>query len=47
MPSVVEVRRNPVPGGGFVLIYADIRAFPKDAEDFAGFASASFTISAP
>jgi hypothetical protein len=21
---VIEVRRNPVPGGGFVLIYADI-----------------------
>ena len=29
---VIEVRRNPVPGGGFVLIYADITE-RKHAED--------------
>jgi two-component system, NtrC family, sensor kinase len=30
--SVIEVRRNPVPGGGFVLIYADITE-RKQAEE--------------
>jgi len=33
--SVIEVRRNPVPGGGFVLIYADITG-RKRAEEAIG-----------